>query len=44
MSYHWTRQQIIERLTLLNASFARRGKPCPVAARVVERMLMEEQS
>jgi hypothetical protein len=34
----WDLQKTIETLALKNAASARRGKPCPVAARVVERL------
>lgn len=37
-SWQWTREQIIERLSLLNARAAQRGRACPVAALVVARL------
>lgn len=38
MPFHKTSNEIIALLTVLNARSAARGKPCPVAASVVERL------
>jgi hypothetical protein len=38
MAWFKSESEIIMMLTLLNARSAARGKPCPVAARVVERL------
>ena len=39
--YHKSREEIVMMLTLLNARSASRGRPCPVAARVVARLESE---
>lgn len=38
-TYHRTHEEILKLLTLANAHSAMRGKPCPVAAAVVDRLL-----
>lgn len=41
MPFHKSTAEIIMMLTLLNARSAARGKPCPISARVVERLEAE---
>jgi hypothetical protein len=38
MAWFKPTSEIVMMLTLLNARSAARGKPCPIAARVVERL------
>lgn len=42
MPFHKTNADIIALLTVLNARSAARGKPCPVAVLVVERLESKE--
>ena len=37
-SFHKTHEEILQMLTLLNARSAMKGKPCPLAARIVEQL------